>query len=179
MHIHESEARVLEIESQSNGAFVACHAWESCFDFMFFNAVDFVFMFFFYKHDDILANHDFLQNWNVSCSTGCVLIQTVGDDFHPKSCPLRVFASYNFFGFELDHFLESHYVNVWILVHLSLQHVGDIPFAVRRWMASAAPRNDGDFDILLLGILILMSAYFHVQGVSDSIWFLQTWMLSS
>jgi hypothetical protein len=112
MYVYESEARVLEIEPQSNGAFISCHARESCFDFMFFNAVDFVFMFFFYKHDDILTNHDFLQNGNVSCSRRRVLIQTVGDDLHPKSCTLRVFASYNFFGFEFDHFLESHDVNV-------------------------------------------------------------------
>jgi len=46
-------------------------------------------------------------------------------------------------------------------------------------MSSTVPRNDRDFDVLLLGILILMSAYFYIQGVSDSIRFLQTWVLSS
>ena len=112
MYVYESEARVLEVKSHSNRAFSSCHARESCFDFMFLDAVDFVFMFFFYKHNDILTNHDFLQNWNISCSRGGVLIQTAGDDLHPESCTLRVFASYNFLGLELDHFLESHYVNV-------------------------------------------------------------------
>ena len=65
MAVDKGKGGVFKVEPDSDRAFVSCHACEPSLDLELSNEAYFLSMLFFSKHDDIAANHDFLNDWDI------------------------------------------------------------------------------------------------------------------
>lgn len=65
MAVDKGKGGVFKVEPDSDRAFVSCHAREPSLDLELPNEAYFLSMLFFSKHDDVAANHDFLNDWDI------------------------------------------------------------------------------------------------------------------
>ena len=65
MAVDKGKGGIFKVEPDSDRAFVSCHSREPSLDLELPNEAYFLSMLFFSKHDDVAANHDFLNDWDI------------------------------------------------------------------------------------------------------------------
>lgn len=170
--VDEREGGVLEAEPDGHRTLVASHAGKARFDLDLAQTLQFGLVLLLGEHDDVAANHDFLDDGDITDPLR-VSVQCLLDDLLPDPCSLFVFAFDHLGGVQGHHLLHPDYENVRHPTVVIVQQALDLVFWVWWGIACAVPTVDRNLELRLFDVDLLVLHQLLFERAPDSVWLLQ------